>query len=124
MGGKSSSSNDSSTTQTTTETNLSAQNSGVTTSDVVLQGQTVSYNTNFDPVIAESVAGIFEDLTGLVSQSLDVQKTALSNALNEVSTQTTIRESPNFAAIEKLTPIAILATVGTIIYFVFGKKSK
>ena len=136
MGGKSSSSSSTSTTQTSTETNTSVDTSGVITTDAFVQGETVSYNTEFSPEVAGSfnrligltgdagnlVAGAFDDLVALANKGLDVAKATSAQAIDDVSTTTIARENPSLGLVQSLVPVMMIFGVGLAAYLIWGRK--
>jgi hypothetical protein len=123
MGGKSSSSSSS------TQNSSSAENSGVTTADVIFQGQSVTYTSDFDPLVSqqfqnliEIVANAGEGLFSLANKSLDLVDKTGDRALTEVSTQETQTNNPQLAIINNFLPVIMLATVGFFAYTILRKR--
>ena len=122
-GGKSSSSSSSD------QDVITADNSGVTTADVILQGQEITYNTDFSADVADIfnrfidlTADAGEGLLNLANKSLDLTAQGQERALTEVSTQTTQRENPDLAVVNKFVPVAMIGVVGFVIYSILRKK--
>lgn len=133
MGGKSSSSNSSSTSQNTTS--VSADNSGVTTADVVLQGQTINYTDQFGPDVSkafeslvnlssEAGAGLLntmQDIIQLANKSIDLSGTTGDRALNTVAQHSAEQSTPGLSTINSVLPLAMVGVAGLVVWMILKR---
>lgn len=135
MGGKSKSSSSTSSNQNTT--NVSADNSGVTTADVVLQGQTINYNDEFGPDVSKAFESLvnlagdagsgllntMQDIIELANKSVDLQGVNSDRALSQVAQRAAEQETPGLATVNSVMPLALVGVVGLIAYILLRGKN-